>query len=429
MRLLLSVALFFVCSLADIVTAEDQSAVLLNTDSTQEYLELYSLLAEAVATVELNYATPVDRKQLFESAIAGMLKDLDPYSAYLTKEKLQKLRSGTQGQSEESENFGLVFAIREEQLLVLTVLPNSAAETAGVRPGDSILTIANTPASKLSLPQAEEVLHSGSQQHVVIEIESPAGGKSRIVQLVKAKRSSSSVTGVTRIQGSWSYLVRTQPRIAYVAVRSFSATTAADLEHAIVSASAEKALDGMVLDLRFNAGGLLNAAVEVADLFLNQGRIVSTSGRSTKSKVWDATSGAPFGDLPVAVLINRFSASSAEVVAAALQDNRRATVVGERSWGKGSVQNVFELAAGSGIKLTTASYQRPSGANIHRFPADGSKQVWGVAPEPQWALALSAEEAQSLIAHRAAIANQKTPTAPVVDRQLDLAVTALLEEL
>ena len=128
-------------------------------------------------------------------------------------------------------------------------------------------------------------------------------------------------------------------------------------------------MKGLILDLRFNPGGLLTSAIEISDLFVAEGRIVSTKGRNTPERTWDAEKEGTFEGFPMAVLVNRYSASASEIVSACLQDHKRAVVIGERTWGKGSVQNVIELEGGkSALKLTTASYQRPSGKNIHRFP-------------------------------------------------------------
>ena len=152
-------------------------------------------------------------------------------------------------------------------------------------------------------------------------------------------------------------------------VTAFSRDTAAELQRVLTQLQAEK-LRGLILDLRFDPGGLLSAAIEVSDLFISEGRIVSTKGRnSSRTRLGRPPAKARFEGFPMVVLVNRYSASASEIVAACLQDHKRAVVVGERTWGKGSVQNVIELEDGhSALKLTTASYRRPSGKNIHRFP-------------------------------------------------------------
>ncbi len=349
MRRLLRTVVFTLllgCGLAPLCAQDRlsaESAIDRSGIDRQEYFELYQMLAEAVAQVEMNYAHPVERRQLFESAIQGMLADLDPYSAYLSPEKLKRYQNRFQ------------------------------------RNGAS------------------------SNRETVI--------------------------GVARSEGgAWRFVARDQPLIGYAAVISFTQSTPQELR-AIVQQLVDQEARALVLDLRWNAGGLLSAAVDTADLFLTQGTIVATEGRNTKRRTWRASQRDSFVDLPLVVIVNHQSASGAEVVAAALQDNGRATVVGQRTWGKGSVQNVIEIAEGRGaIKLTTASYFRPSGANIHRFPGYGSEDAWGVRPAAKWRCRLSATEAEAILKQRNAWMadhNVESDVATVVDRQLQLAIQAI----
>src|SRR5262249_46349963 len=156
---------------------------------------------------------------------------------------------------------------------------------------------------------------------------------------------------------------------------------AADLKQALDKLQQQN-MRALILDLRFNPGGLLTSAVDVCNLFIKEGRIVSTTGRNTVERVWDATGSTKFGTFPMVVLVNQYSASAAEIVSACLQDHHRAVVIGERTWGKGSVQNVIELEDGkSALKLTTATYTRPNGHNIHRFPDAKETDEWGVKPD------------------------------------------------
>jgi carboxyl-terminal processing protease len=162
--------------------------------------------------------------------------------------------------------------------------------------------------------------------------------------------------------------------------------------------------DGMkalVLDLRFNPGGLLQAATAIADLFIESGVIVSTKGRNTEEQVVRAHKEGTFSGFPMVVLVNRYSASASEIVSACLQDHKRAIIVGERTWGKGSVQNVIELDSGkSALKLTTASYHRPSGKNIHRFPNSKESDEWGVMPDEGFKVQLDAKEMEAYLDYR-----------------------------
>jgi len=156
-------------------------------------------------------------------------------------------------------------------------------------------------------------------------------------------------------------------------------------------------LQGLILDLRNNPGGLLSAAIQISDMFVEEGRIVSTSGRNVDDRWWDAHRRGTFSGFPMVVLVNNYSASASEIVAACLQDHNRAIVAGQRSYGKGSVQNIIELEQGrSALKLTTAQYLRPSGKNIHKFPGATPDDEWGVMPNSGWDVALTPVEAVEL---------------------------------
>jgi carboxyl-terminal processing protease len=202
-----------------------------------------------------------------------------------------------------------------------------------------------------------------------------------------------------------------------------------------------RGMKGLVLDLRYNPGGLLSAAIAASDLFVSEGRIVSTKGRNTIDRAWDAQKADTFEGFPMAVLVNRFSASASEIVAACLQDHKRAVVVGERTWGKGSVQNIIELEQGrSALKLTTAGYQRPSGKNIHRFPGSEDDGEWGVAPNDGFLLELTPEQTEKLVEHQRRVlivkpkvpengADTDTPESEFVDPHLEKALSYLGSQL
>src|SRR5262249_46642147 len=194
----------------------------------------------------------------------------------------------------------------------------------------------------------------------------------------------------------WDFVYDKENKIAYVRLLEFDEPTAGALQK-VLNDLAEQGVRGLILDLRGNPGGLLTGAVEISDMFLSEGRIVSTRGRHVKEHVYNAKlDNAPFepaSGRPMAVLIDRFSASASEILAAALQDQNRAIIVGERSYGKGSVQNVIELEHNhTALKLTTASYWRPSGKNIHRFPDSKDTDEWGVRPSPGFEVKLTDEE-------------------------------------
>jgi carboxyl-terminal processing protease len=198
----------------------------------------------------------------------------------------------------------------------------------------------------------------------------------------------------------WDYMLDHEKRIGYIRVTAFSRDTFRDL-HAAMKELDKQKLRGLIVDLRFNPGGLLASAIEVADLFLTEGEIVSTAGRNSPTRSWSARKPDTFEGFPMVVLVNRYSASASEIVSASLQDHKRAIVIGERTWGKGSVQNVIELEEGkSALKLTTASYKRPNGHNIHRFPDSKDSDEWGVMPDPGYEIKLGDDEMNRLVAVR-----------------------------
>jgi carboxyl-terminal processing protease len=206
-----------------------------------------------------------------------------------------------------------------------------------------------------------------------------------------------SVLGDRRLpDGSWDYMIDKERKIGYIRLSTFSETAPSEMKEALTTLN-QQGMTGLILDLRGNPGGLIRAAVEIADMFLDQGRIVSTKGRVAQEEVFEATGPGtilqPAREHPITVIINRYSASASEILAAALQDHARAVVVGERSFGKGSVQNVIEMESrASALKLTTASYWRPSGKNIHRFPDSKETDDWGVSPDKGHAVKLEDKE-------------------------------------
>jgi carboxyl-terminal processing protease len=220
--------------------------------------------------------------------------------------------------------------------------------------------------------------------------------------------------------------------IGYIRVTSFSRYTVRELRAAMDELT-DQTLNGLILDLRSNPGGLLSAAVEVCEMFVEEGTIVSTSGRNVEPRQWTAHKAGTYSGFPMAVLVNRFSASASEIVAACLQDHARAVVVGQRTWGKGSVQNVLALEQGrSALKLTTAEYHRPNGKNIDRETDASENDDWGVTPDDGFEFRLSDGEAASLERQRQSKdLLRKEPIAgnEIEDRQFDIALDYIVAEV
>lgn len=390
--------------------------------------ELYKLLIDSIDQVQRNYIAEVDRRQLIESAIRGVLSELDPYSTYIGPEELQRFRDGVKS---EFGGIGVQIDADAGQLKILSPIHGTPAYRAGLTAGDVILEIDGKSTKGLSIDEAIKLLKGEEGTSVSLVIVQPGEDVVRKVTLGREKIHIDTVLGDGRKpDGSWDYILKPREHIGYVRLTAFSRDTADRLRRVLTQLKKEK-MRGLIIDLRFNPGGLLSAAIETSDLFISQGRIVSAEGRNSPERIWNAHEEGAFEDIPMAVLVNRYSASSSEIVAACLQDHSRAVVIGERTWGKGSVQNLIELADGRGaLKLTTAGYCRPNGKNIHRFPNAKGGDEWGVTPGEGYRIRLDGPEMLELIRDRRDRDILHPPTTEVekptfVDRQLQAAVKYL----
>ncbi len=350
--------------------------------SQDEDYAIFRELADTLDQIERNYVQTISRRELIEAAIEGMIRKLDPHSQYIARDEIRYFR-----QDMESQFGGIGVTIRiadgqdRGQLTVGSVLPGTPAAAAGVRAGDEIVRVGAESTREIRLPEAVEMLQGAPGTTVEISVVHSGEDEPVPVSITRDIVKLDTVLGVTRnAAGRWDYWLDRSAKIALVRVTSFGPDTAADLKRVLESLTTE-GLRALILDMRFNPGGLLSAAIEVSDLFVEEGRIVSVEGRNVPESVWDAEFKGTYTNFPMAILVNGFSASGSEIVAACLQDHERAVVIGERTWGKGSVQHVVELDGGrSAVKITTASYHRPSGKNIHRFPDSTEGDDWGVQP-------------------------------------------------
>jgi carboxyl-terminal processing protease len=365
-----------------------------------EFFEMYKALADTVDQVDRNYVKKVDRRELMEAAIKGVLSKLDPYSTYIGPEEAGRFRDTVENQF---GGIGIQITSEDGQIKVISPLVGSPAYKAGLQAGDRILKIGDQSAVGMVLDDAVHKLKGNVGTSVSLTVAHAGGGKQETLSVNRELIRVDTVLGDRRkSDDSWDFMFDADKRIGYIRITTFSRDTTQDLKMALMDLKARK-LRGLVLDLRFNPGGLLTAAVETCDLFLNEGRIVSTEGRNSPKRVWDATKKSDaFTGFPMVVLVNHYSASASEIVSACLQDHQRAVIVGDRTWGKGSVQNVIELEEGKSLlKLTTASYKRPNGHNIHRFPDAKDSDEWGVMPNSGFDLKLSDTEMAELLAdHR-----------------------------
>jgi len=363
-----------------------------------DYYELYKLLADTIDQVERNYIKEVDRRELVEAAIRGVLGKLDSYSTYISPEEVERFRMSVES---EFGGIGIQITIQDGQLKVLSPLVGTPAYRAGIIAGDRIVEIDGQSTEGLTLDEAVRRLKGKEGTQVTLTVQHPGRNKKETFTLTRERIHVDTVLGDRRKpDDTWDYLLDPERRIGYIRITAFSTDTARELLKALEELKAAN-MRALVLDLRFNSGGLLSAAIEVADMFISQGRIVSTKGRNSPERVWNARKDGTYEGFPMAVLVNRYSASASEIVAACLQDHKRAVIVGERTWGKGSVQNVIDLEEGrSALKLTTATYRRPSGKNIHRFDDAKESDQWGVQPDEGLELKLTDSELLALMEDR-----------------------------
>ncbi len=327
--------------------------------SVYEQLDLFGDIFERI---RVQYVEEVEDKELIEAAISGMLQSLDPHSSYLSPDDAAAMRVQTRG-----EFGGLGIEVTQEEGFVKVVSPidGTPAEEAGIEAGDFITHVDSESVLGLSLDEAVDLMRGPVGSEIVITVVREGADEPFDVSII---RDTITLTAVR---------ARTEGKTAVLRVTTFNDQTydnlAAGLEEQIEAAGGVENIEGIVLDLRNNPGGLLNQAIKVSDAFLDKGEIVSTRGRNPEDgERFNATPGDLAEDLPMVVLINGGSASASEIVAGALQDHHRAIVVGTKSFGKGSVQTVMPLRGSGAMRLTTARYYTPSGRSI---------QALGVSPD------------------------------------------------
>jgi carboxyl-terminal processing protease len=335
---------------------------------------------EVLDMVQKNYVEEVDSSMLIQGAINGMMKSLDPHSAFMTPELYKELEVETQGHF---GGVGIEITILKDVLTVVSPIEDTPADKAGVKSGDQIIKIDGKSTKDITMVEAVKKLRGPKNTKVTITIMREKMTQPKDIVLTRAIIQVKSVKTKT-FDG----------HIGYIRIASFQEKTASDLRKALGEMSAKaKPMKGLVLDLRNDPGGLLNQAIEVSDVFLKAGVIVSTRGR-TKSMETRATArdnGDQDVTVPIVVLVNEGTASAAEIVAGALQDNGRALIIGTQTFGKASVQTVIPLEDGSALKLTTARYYTPSGRSI---------QAEGIKPDIIVKLVKPSEESEDPLEER-----------------------------
>src|SRR5580693_6470374 len=319
------------------------------------------MLAAVLERVKHDYVNPVDDHQLLQSAIRGMVSSLDPYSAYLDADEYDEVKISSSGQY---SGIGIEVSMEDDQVVVVSPFEGSPAAQAGIRSGDVIVTIDGVPVNTTTLSDTIGRMRGKEGTSVKIGVLRECSAEPLQFTLKRSRVELRSVKAELL-----------EPGMGYARISQFSETTGEDLETALKDLRKRNGapLKGLVLDLRNNPGGVLEAAVSVSDTFLDSGVIVTAKGRTPESKFeMDATPGDALNGAPIVVLVNGGSASAAEIVAGALKDNHRAKLMGRTTFGKGSVQTVIPLSGDRAVKLTTSLYYTPSGTSInHR----------GIAPD------------------------------------------------
>ena len=347
-------SLLVLCTLHAVPTAASEEELGLPLEELRAFAEVLDRIRSA-------YVDPVDDRTLLESAIRGMLSQLDPHSSYLDEEAFRNLQESTRG---EFGGIGLEVDRENGWVRVVAPMDDTPAQRAGLEPGDLIVRIDDRPVREMSLDDAVNAMRGEVGTEVRLDVRREGAAELIEMSLIRARIEVPSIS--SRV---------IEPGFGYVRIAQFQSRTGDDLLIALAELEEQSpsGLHGLILDLRNNPGGVLQASVAVADAFLETGRIVYTRGRLASAQVSYSASGQDrLPDVPLLVLINEGSASAAEIVAGALQDHRRALVLGTPSFGKGSVQTILPLSDERGIKLTTALYYTPEGRSI---------QAHGIVPD------------------------------------------------
>lgn len=396
-----------------------------SADEEKEYYELLRLFADTLDQVERNYVKDVSKRELMEAAIRGMMGKLDQHSNYIPPEEMERFKTEVES---EFGGVGIQVSTESGQLRVISPIYGSPAYKAGVLAGDTIVKIEDKPTRGLTIDQCIKMLKGKIGTSVDVTVKHAKDDSEETVKLTRETIRVDTVLGDLRNEDdTWNYYFDKDKQIGYIRITSFGRHTTEDLNKVMKQLS-DKGLKGLIIDLRFNPGGLLTSAIEISDLFVAEGDIVSTQGRSTPKRAWTARKAGTYEGFPMAVLVNRFSASASEIVSACLQDHDRAVIIGERTWGKGSVQNIIQLEDGkSAMKLTTAGYRRPNGKNIHRFEGASDTDEWGVKPNDGYDLRLSDAEMADVVTTRRQRdilkkLNEGEQPPELKDRQLDKAL-------
>ena len=316
-----------------------------------EFYEKIDLFGDVLETIESDYIDEIDKSKIMDSAINGVLQSLDPYSAYMSPEVYKEMQTDTRG---EFGGLGIEVGMEAGVVKVISPIEDSPAYEAGVKAGDYIIKIDDEQVQGKSLMEAVKLMRGKIGTPIEITIRRKGLKKSKVIKIIR---------DTIKIKSVSSKII--EKNIGYMRLKSFSENTQDQLNRVIKKFEKNKSIEKYILDLRNNPGGLLTQAVKITDMFLNDGEIVSTRSRDkSENRRFFARQGDKIKNKTLLVLINYGSASAAEIVAGALQDHKRAILLGEASYGKGSVQSIIPLKNKGAIRLTISKYYLPSGKSI-----------------------------------------------------------------
>ena len=325
-----------------------------NTVQSKELDEFYKkidLFGEVLETVRDEYVDGIDQSEVMDSAINGMLQSLDPYSSYMSPEIFEEMQTETSG---EFGGLGIEVSMEGGVVKVISPIDDTPASKVGIKAGDYIVRINGKQVQGITLMEAVNLMRGEVGEPIEITIRRKGLSKAKNFKIIRE---------VIEIKSVVSRLI--DDDIGYLRLRSFNENSSEQLKKQIREIEKNKKLVGYIFDLRNNPGGLLSQAIKISDFFLDDGEIVSTKGRkSNESRKFFAKKGDQINGKPLIVLINQGSASASEIVAGALQDHKRAILLGENTYGKGSVQSIIPLKNRGAIRLTISKYYLPSGKSI-----------------------------------------------------------------
>lgn len=317
------------------------------SDKLYEKLDLFS---DVLGTLKKEYVDDVEQSEVIDSAINGMLQSLDPYSAYMSPDSFKNMNSDTKG---EFGGLGIEITMEAGLVKIITPIEGTPADKAGVEAGDYIVKIDNKQVKGMSLLDAVKLMRGKIGTQITITVRRADVEDELIFKITR---------GLIKIR---EVSAEVKNNVGYIRLRAFNEQSHTQLTKKL-SALPNNKLSGYILDLRNNPGGLLSQAIKITGTFLDGGEVVSTRGKDQRDiKIFNAKKGDMINKKPLIVLINKGSASASEIVSGALKDHKRAIILGEKSFGKGSVQSIIPLKNGGGLRLTTAKYYLPSGESIH----------------------------------------------------------------